>query len=194
MTVMESEASPSSRARKEYSELAKKLEAALLTHALRMCSGDIDWAKDLAQEALIKGYGAYLQGNFGSGTNAKAWLLRILTNTYINQYNRKKKWESGLDINLLDTAEAPSKLKNSYSSPEDTVLLGVLDEPLQDALNALQEDQRICVVLIDIEQHEYAEAAEMLNVPVGTVRSRLARARLKLYTLLLPYAKNRRLV
>jgi RNA polymerase sigma-70 factor (ECF subfamily) len=194
MTVMESQASPSSKARDEYSRLAKKLEGTLLTHALRMCAGDIDWARDLAQEALIKGYGAYLQGSFGRDTNAKAWLLRILTNTYINQYNRKKKWESGLDINLLNAAEAPAKLKGTSTSPEDVALLGVLDEPLQNALNALQEDQRICVVLVDIEQNEYSEVAKMLDVPVGTVRSRLARARLKLYTSLLPYAKNRRLV
>ncbi len=178
--------------REEYGKLARSLEQALLSHAVRLCSGDTDWAKDVAQEALIKGYSAFRESRFGQDTNARAWLSRILVNVFINQYNRKKKWESGLDIEKLDpgatTRTAPA------SSLEDLAFTGVLEEPLQVALDALPEEQRVCVLLIDIEQLEYSEAAKILSVPVGTVRSRLARARLKLYTLLLPYAKSRRLV
>lgn len=176
--------------REEYGKLARSLESALLSHAIRLCAGDVDWAKDVAQEALIKGYSAYRESRFGQDTNARAWLSRILVNVFINQYNRKRKWESGLDIEKLDPAAAPG----IASSMEDLAFTGILEEPLQIALDALPEEQRICVLLIDIEQFEYSEAAKFLRVPVGTVRSRLARARLKLYSLLLPYAQSRRIV
>jgi len=185
---MDQESTPISTARDEYGRLARSLETALLVHGLRLCGGDVDWAKDVVQEALVKGYSAYRDGGLGRDSNPKAWLLRILTNTFINQYNRKRKWESGLDIEKVDLAGPRS------ASLEDLAFTGVLEEPLQSALDALPEEQRICVLLIDVEQFEYAEAAKLLNVPIGTVRSRLARARIKLYSLLLPYAQNRRLI
>jgi RNA polymerase sigma-70 factor (ECF subfamily) len=179
-------------AREEFAVIARNLEPSLLSHAIRLCAGDTDWAKDVTQDALIRGYSSYLDGGFGKDSNPKAWLIRILTNVFINQYNRKKKWESGLDIEKLDNETVVAV--TSTGSPEDSMLEQAFDEPLQRALSALPEEQRICVLLIDVEGYEYAETAKLIGVPVGTVRSRLARARIKLYSLLLPYAQDRRLV
>jgi RNA polymerase sigma-70 factor (ECF subfamily) len=188
MAVMDRQTGGMESARERFESMAKAAEPALMAYAVRLCSGDTDWAKDLAQESLVKGYVAFKSGQFTPDTNAKAWLARILTNTYINQYNRKRKWESGLDIEKLEPVHI------STESAEHHALRDLLDEPLQQAIDALPEEQRLCVLLVDIEEFEYAEAAKALDIPVGTVRSRLARARLKLYTLLLPYAKERRLV
>jgi len=182
--------------REQFAALAKSLQGELLCHANRMCSGDFDWAKDIVQETLVNGYAAFLDGKFAIGTNARAWLLRILTNQFINQYKRKKKWESELDVSIAESegGTVPFGIPRDQTSPEQQLMDTVLEEPLELALDALPAQQRMCVLLVDVEQLEYSEAANLLGVPVGTVRSRLARARLQLYTLLLPYAKSRRLV
>jgi len=175
--------------REQFARLAREHEAFLMQRATRLCNGDTDWAKDLVQDALISGYAAFREGQFVEGSFAKAWLARILTNRFINEYKRKKKWDSGVDFSLLE-----DKTSGEADSPDSSLLASMLDKPLLAALNKLPEAQRLCVLFVDVEQLEYAEAARILEVPVGTVRSRLARARLELYKLLLPYARSRRII
>ncbi len=149
------------------------------------------------QDALIQGYEAFLDGRFTQGTNTKAWLLRILTNRFINSYRRDQRWNSGVDVDSLFApgVSVPESLIGAIQDRPDTaIILKTLDEPLEKALASLSEDMRLCVILVDIEGTEYALAAEMLGIPVGTVRSRLSRARAALHTLLYDYALQRRRV
>lgn len=154
-----------------------------------------DYAQDLVQETLVKGYEAYLAGRFHEGTNARAWLLRILTNLYINHYRREQKWSAGIDVDtLMARGDAgPEVLRAAASQrPEAALLEKTLDEPLERALASLPEELRLCVILVDIEEMEYVETAAFLNIPIGTVRSRLSRARILLHTLLHDYVHERR--
>jgi RNA polymerase sigma-70 factor (ECF subfamily) len=176
--------------REAYSALAKSLESDLLRHGLRLTNGDLDWAKDLAQDTIVAGYPIYLEGKLAAERNIRAWFLRVLTNRFINQYNRKRKWTSDSTVEDVDAQRIST---DGPEVPGEALERTLLDEPLENALAALPEEQRLCVLLVDIEEMEYAEAARLLEIPVGTVRSRLARARLRLYTLLLPYARSRRL-
>lgn len=158
-----------------------------------MCAGSEDTAQDLVQEALIRGYEAFLADRFMPGTNARAWLLRILTNLFINHYNRSKKWEASVDAEAAaEAVGARTTAGTSDGQPERSLLESTLDEPLERALSALPDEFRLCVVLVDIEGLEYAEAAAIAGVPIGTVRSRLSRARLQLHKALYDYACNLR--
>lgn len=189
--------SESGSRRTAYSEIIRKVEPDLLRAARRMTAGQDDRAQDLVQDALIRGYEAFVQGRFQEGTNAKAWLMRILTNGFINDYNRNKKWDAGIDLDTYtsNSETAPVELQSAVEDRPDTAILeNTLDEPLELALAALPKEQRAVVVLVDIEGAEYADAAAALNVPIGTVRSRLARARLQLHALLYEYAHERRRV
>jgi len=181
--------------RAAYAKIIAQQEATLLRAALRMCGGDGNRAQDLVQDALVRGYEAYVAGRFAEGTNARAWLLSILTHGFINDYNRRKKWQASVDIDTL-TAQGeagPESLRAAGADQPDRVLMAAtLDEPLERALASLSEEMRACVVLVDVEGMEYAEAATALQIPIGTVRSRLARARLQLHALLLDYARDRR--
>ena len=132
------------------------------------------------QDALIQGYEAYVDGRFMEGTNAKAWLTRILMNRFINTYRRDKRWNAGVDVDTLSAegASLPDVLRVSVNDQPDAVLLSkTLDEPLERALAALSDEMRVCVILVDIQGMDYAQTAEILGVPIGTVRSRLSRAR-----------------
>ena len=191
--------SPKSGDRAAYSKIISDSTPALLRAARRMCSSTFgeDSAQDLVQDALIQGYEAFLDGRFVQGTNAKAWLLRILTNRFINNYRHDKRWNSGVDVDSLSApgVTVPQSLIGAMEDRPDTaIILKTLDEPLELALASLSEEMRLCVILVDIEGTEYALAAEMLGIPIGTVRSRLSRARASLHTLLYDYALQRRRV
>lgn len=182
------------RRRVAYTELVAKVEASLLRTARRLCNGNEDQAQDLVQETLVRGYQAYIAGRFQEGTNARAWLFKILTNSFLSEY-RRRRWDAGVDIDTL-TAEGevgPEALQAaSADCPEIALLTGTLDEPLERALAALSEELRACVVLVDIEEMEYAEAATTLEIPIGTVRSRLSRARRQMHTFLSHYAREQK--
>jgi len=158
-----------------------------MRHGLRLCGGDLDWAQDLVQDALIAGFAELKAGRLDLEGNVKSWLLRVVTNRFINQYNRAKKWTADAAPDELEV------IPTSNDGP-DSLVEATFDDPIQCALTDLQEDQRACVLMVDVQDMSYDEAAQALQVPVGTVRSRLARGRLKLYTSLLPYAKSRRYV
>jgi RNA polymerase sigma-70 factor (ECF subfamily) len=183
------------RRRIAFTRLMTEHEPTLLRVAYRLCSGKEDQAQDLVQDALIKGYEAYMEGRFQEDTNARAWLVRILTNGFITEYNRKQKWEAAVDIDTLtaDGDGGPSTLHTSAQDDPAAILLSTtLDESVEQALAYLSHELRACIVLVDIEGLDYTEAAIALNVPIGTIRSRLFRARQQLHSLLYKYANERR--
>ena len=134
-------------------------------------------AEDLVQEAYVRALGSYEQ--FSPGSNLKAWLTRILYNFFFDSYHQKKRWvslEDGAVENKYweeDPAETPG--------PENRLLLKELRTKISDALNKIPEEFRLPIVLVDMGDFSYLEAAEILSCPVGTVRSRLSRGRRLLY-------------
>jgi len=193
--MMEEPAGDEAQARRAaFAKLARRHEAALMGAALRLCRGDHDWAQDLVQDALVRAYLAYLTGRFREGTNAWPWLLRILTNLFINEYHRRRRYEVGPDLDTL-TSSGEAGPVQTHAAPQDVpgvaLLAGTLDEELERALAMLPEILRLCVLMVDVEGLEYSEAALALNVPIGTVRSRLARGRMKLHDLLQGFARRR---
>jgi RNA polymerase sigma-70 factor, ECF subfamily len=184
--------------RAAYTRIVREYEAGLLRAARRLTSGDEDRAQDLVQDALVRGYEAYVNGRFREGSDARAWLLRILTNGFLNDRKRRQRWEAPVDWDALtsggETALTAALEAAAQDRPDAALLAGTLDEPLERALAALSPLLRACVVLVDVEGLEYADAAAALGIPIGTVRSRLARARLQMHALLFGYARERRRV
>lgn len=178
--------------RAAFEDEARRNEGALLRAARRLTSGDEDRAQDLVQEALVKGYEAYVAGRFAGSDGARAWLLRIMTNGFINEYRREAKWASDRDLD--DPGVECALVGRQSDRPDAALLAATLDEPLERALASLSPEARACVVLVDIEGLEYSEAAQALSLPIGTVRSRLSRARLRLHAQLYDYARERRRV
>ena len=183
--------------RAEFAALARKHGQDLMRASHRLCRNDRDRAADLVQDTLVRAYEAYLDGRFQEGTNARPWLLRILTNLYINDHNRRKRWDAGIDVETL-TSSGEAGPESTHAAPADVpgvaLMAGTLDEELEAALARLSEGLRLCVILVDMQGLEYAEAAAALAIPVGTVRSRLARARMQLQDILRDFGRRRRLV
>ena len=184
--------------RKAFATLARSHEANLLRASRRLCRGDDDRAQDLIQDTLVRAYEAYAAGRFhAEAASPWPWLLRILTNLFINDYNRRRKWDAGIDLDTL-TAGGASGPEQTHAPAADipglALLTATLDEELELALATLPETMRVCVVLVDMEGLEYAEAAKILSIPIGTVRSRLARARMQLYDRLQDFARRKRLL
>jgi len=184
-----------SERRAAYDSIIRRHQADLIRTARRLCGGREDQAQDLVQEAFVRGYKAFMDGRFQPGTNARAWLLRSLTNIFINEYRRTKRWDAQVDLDTL-TAEGETgpveAQADSSERPDEALLNSTLDERLEKALYSRSPDLRTCVTLVDIEGMEYAEAAEALGIPIGTVRSRLSRARFQLHASLYDYAQSRR--
>lgn len=183
-----------SQRRASFAALAQTHEVGLLRTARRLCRGDEDRAQDLVQDALIRAYEAYAGGKFRDGLNVRAWFLRILTNLYINDYHRRQRHGAELDLDTL-TASGETGPEATHAAPADVpgeaLLAGTLDEALEKALASLSDGLRLCVLLVDVEGLDYAEAAEALNVPIGTVRSRLSRARFQLHAQLVEFGRER---
>ena len=163
--------------RAEFEAAAMPYLDALYNTALRLARNAQD-AEDLVQETYLKAYRAYAQ--FTPGTNLKAWLFKILKNTFINEYRRRQAAPRESDFAAIEenfeseiAPEAGGKIKN----PEEEALERAFDENVQRALDALPPDYRMAVLLADIEGFSYKEVAEILEIPVGTVMSRLYRGR-----------------
>lgn len=145
-------------------------------------------AEDLVQETFFKAYKHYEK--FEAGTNLKAWLFRILRNTFINGYRKKQSQPPQSAFSDIEDAFESQVLESAFRStkdPEQEVLESVLDQDVQQALDALREDYRLVIHLVDLEGFSYKEAASILDVPVGTVMSRLYRGRRLLEKVLLDY-------
>jgi RNA polymerase sigma-70 factor, ECF subfamily len=167
----------------QFSALCAPIQSDLLRLARRLTRGNEDHAQDLVQESLVRGFETFLSGEYSEQGNLKAYLMRILTNLFLSEL-RRKKFDAGIDADTLTELPQP----HSEIVPGACLFQQTLDEPLEWALAALPDALRATVLLVDVEGLEYTEAARALEVPIGTVRSRLFRARKMLYNALQTHA------
>jgi RNA polymerase sigma-70 factor, ECF subfamily len=165
----------------------------LYAAALRMTRNAAD-AADLVQETFLRAYRGY--GNFEEGTNLRAWLYRILTNTYINSYRARQRRPQETDLADVEDLYMYRRLATieaalASRSAEDQLVELIADDEVKQALEDLPEAFRIPVLLADVEGFSYKEIAEMLDIPIGTVMSRLHRGRKAMQKALYDFAEAR---
>jgi RNA polymerase sigma-70 factor (ECF subfamily) len=179
-------------------ELAQKQEferealphmSSLYNFALRMCR-DRDEASDLVQETYLKAFRFF--DKFEPGTNCKAWLFRIMKNSYINRYRKISREPDKVDYDSIEEFYDTLRPETADTSNlEEKFFNNLLDDEVSQALQSLPDDFRTVVILCDIEGFTYEEIAEFVDCPIGTVRSRLHRARKMLAQKLTEYARAR---
>jgi RNA polymerase sigma-70 factor (ECF subfamily) len=179
-----------------FAEQAMEFMPSLYTAALRMTRNAAD-AEDLVQETYLKAYRGF--GGFQQGTNLKAWLYRILTNTFINSYRAKKRRPEQTEIEDVEDLYLYRRLGGLEAaaagrSAEEEVLDHFTDDDVKAAVESLPEQFRLAVLLADVEGFSYKEIAEILDIPIGTVMSRLHRGRRALQRALFEFGMEHGLV
>lgn len=169
--------------RERFERLAESCFSSVYGTALRL-TRDSEDAQDLTQEALVRAFEAFDRFD---GRNFKAWILRILTNLYINRYRRQQRVGG---ISSLDDENSAEPAAPIEEAPDRQIFDGLLGAEVEAALAQVPEVFRLSVVLSDLEGLSYDEIAEITEVPVGTVRSRIARGRAILRRELLTYAQQ----
>ena len=181
--------------RARFEELAMGYMGSLYSAALRMTRNPSD-AEDLVQETYLKAYRAF--GTFQEGTNLKSWLYKILTNTFINTYRARRRRPGETELDEVEDLYLYRRLGgleavSAGRSAEDLVLEHFTEAEVKAAVESLPEQFRIAVLLADVEGFSYKEIAEILDVPIGTVMSRLHRGRRALQKALHTFAEERNL-
>jgi RNA polymerase sigma-70 factor (ECF subfamily) len=185
------ELSSDTPAERSFEEQALPFMDQLYAAALRMTRNPSD-AQDLVQETFVKAFAAWAQ--FHQGTNLKAWLYRILTNTFINNYRKKQREPYQTPIEDLEDWQlggAESTTARAARSAEAEAIDHLPDSDVKNALQAIPEDFRMAVYFADVEGFSYQEIADIMKTPIGTVMSRLHRGRRMLRDLLSDYARDR---
>jgi RNA polymerase sigma-70 factor (ECF subfamily) len=179
-----------------FADQAMEFMPALYTAALRMTRNAAE-AEDLVQETYLKAYRAF--GSFEQGTNLKAWLYKILTNTFINAYRSRRRRPEQTEIEDVEDLYLYRRLgglegATAGRSAEEEVLDRFTDSDVKEALESLPETFRMTVLLADVEGFSYREIADIMDIPIGTVMSRLHRGRRALQKALLEFGMERGLV
>jgi len=177
--------------RADFAAQAMQYAPQLYSAAMRMTRNPSD-AEDLVQDTYVRAYRGF--ATFEEGTNLRAWLFRILTNTYINTYRAKQRRVQESELGELEDLYLYKRIRNvdvQSRSAEDTLFDLFPDSEVKAALEALPEAFRLPVLLADVEQFSYKEIAEILDVPIGTVMSRLHRGRKAMQKALVDFAKER---
>ena len=180
----------------EFETMAMPFMDQLYSHALRLTKNSSD-AEDLVQETYLEGYRAF--SSFKEGTNLRAWLFRILTNSFINNYRKKQRGFEEEDFDEVDDLYLHRRLGSIQNSTlgmsaEDMLFERLTEDEIKDAVENLPTQYREVVLLADVQGFSYKEIAEILEVPDGTVMSRLHRGRAKLQKDLLEFASKRGLL
>jgi RNA polymerase sigma-70 factor, ECF subfamily len=181
--------------KQRFEDEALPLLDSLYAGALRMTRNPAD-AEDLVQDTMVRAYRAF--DRFEPGTNLKAWLFRIMTNAYINTYRKKQREPQKVSQDDVEEFDLYQELKNrdpNYeTTPETLVLDSLVDSDILTAIDELPEQFRMAVVLSDLEGFSYAEMAQIMDVPMGTVMSRLHRGRKALQKRLWEIARQQGIV
>jgi RNA polymerase sigma-70 factor (ECF subfamily) len=177
----------------QFAEQAMQYAPQLYSAALRMTRNKAD-AEDLVQEAYLRGFRSF--HTFQEGTNLRAWMFRILTNAYINTYRAKQRRPQESELGEIEDLYLYRRLGSMETaaaamSAEDKFLDMFTDDEVKTALEELPDNFRLPVLLADVEGFAYKEIAEMLDIPIGTVMSRLHRGRKAMQRALYEYAEAR---
>lgn len=178
----------SSKDTAEFEQVALRHADALYNFALKMTRNEKD-AEDLVQDTFLRAYRFFHR--FAAGTNCRAWLFRILKNVHINGYRKNQRspdmvqWDQVEEF--YDTV-TPDDLLKRHKTPEEYLIEGSIDRRIEEAIGALPQEYRAVVILNFAEDLSYREIAEALEIPIGTVMSRLHRARKTLQSKLGDYA------
>lgn len=179
-----------------FAEDVLPLAGVLYSAAMRLTRNSAD-AEDLVQEAMLRGFRSY--GSFTEGTNLRAWMLRILTNAFINRYRARQRRVDETEFGELEDLYLYRRMGAIESalasrSAEDQLMDVFTDDEVRRAVEELPEAYRLPVLLADVEGFAYREIAEMLEIPIGTVMSRLHRGRKAMQKALYDYARTKGLV
>jgi RNA polymerase sigma-70 factor (ECF subfamily) len=181
--------------KQRFQDEALPLLDSLYAGALRMTRNPAD-AEDIVQDTLLRAYRAF--DRFEPGTNLKAWMFRIMTNAYINTYRKKQREPKKVSQDEVEDFDLYRELKDHdpqlSETPETLVLDSLVDSDITNAIDDLPEQFRLAVMLSDVEGFSYAEMAEIMDVPLGTVMSRLHRGRKALQKRLWSLARERGIV